>query len=121
MISKPLDWGDGPHRIDEKMTSYADTVPDRFRVVVFGLEDDRTTGGPAGIQSHPYEHTYCIGNGPEPGKNSDWEWNSIMLDFDLTKYPGASGGEQFYKRAKALRNGSSLAFEVRGYIQVTRQ
>ena len=121
VIRNPLGWGDGPHRIDEKMTSYKDTVPDRFRVVVFGLEDDRTEGGAAGVQSYPYQHTHCTGNGPEPGRNSDWEWNSIMLDFDLTRYPGANGGEQFYKRAKPLRNGSSLAFEVRGYIQVTRQ
>jgi hypothetical protein len=119
-ISKPIDWGDGPHRIDEKMTSYADTVPDRFRVVVFGLEDDRSEGG-VGVDSYPYQYAHCFGNGPEPGRNGDWEWNSIMLDFDLTKYPGAKGGEQFYKRAKPLRNGSSLAFEVRGYIQVTRQ
>jgi hypothetical protein len=120
-VSSPMDWGDGPHRIDEKMTSYKDTVPDRFRVVLFGLEDDKDDNGIPGLLRYPYQFSHCIGNGPEPGKNRDWEWNSIMLDFDLTKYPGAKGGEQFYKRSKPLRNGSSLAFEVRGYIQVTRQ
>jgi hypothetical protein len=44
-----------------------------------------------------------------------------MIDFDLTKYLGAKGGEQFHRRSKALRNGATLMFEVRGYIQVTRQ
>lgn len=120
-VSSPMDWGDGKHTIDQKMTSYKDTVPDRFRVVLFGLEDDKDDNAMPGLLSYPYQYSHCIGNGPEPGKNRDWEWNSIMLDFDLTKYPGAKGGEQFYKRSKPLRNGSSLAFEVRGYIQVTRQ
>ena len=119
-ILAPLDWGNGRHVIDQKMTSYGDTVPDRFRVLVFGLEDDRAKGS-QGVERYPIWTSYCTGSGPEPGSNGDWEWNSLVLDFDLTKYPGAKGGEQFYKRAKALRNGSSLAFEVRGYIQVTRQ
>jgi len=120
LILKPLDWGDGPHRIDQKMTSYGDTVPDRFRVVVFGLEDDNNRAA-QGVSSYPNWTSYCTGSGPEPGHSSDWEWNSIALDFDLTKYPGAKGGEQFYRRSKPLRNGSTLMFEVRGYIQVTRQ
>jgi len=73
------------------------------------------------VKSYPNWTSYCTGSGPEPGSNSDWEWNSIMLDFDLTKYRGLKGGEQFYRRSKPLRNGSSLAFEVRGYIEVIRQ
>ena len=121
VISAPMDWGDGRHTIDQKMTSYADTVPDRFRVVVFGIEDDRVRGRIGRSSSYPYDDTHCVGDGPQPGTNRDWEWNSIMIDFDLTKYLGAKGGEQFHRRSKALRNGATLMFEVRGYIQVTRQ
>jgi hypothetical protein len=43
------------------------------------------------------------------------------MDLDLSKYPGAKGGEQFVRRSLPLRNGSTLAFEVRGYIGVTRE
>jgi hypothetical protein len=120
-IAAPMDWGDGKHTIDQKMTSYKDTVPDRFRVLVFGIEDDRVAGRAGGPSSSPYPYSFCSGNGPEPGANRDFDWNSVMIDFDLTKYPGAKGGEQFYRRSKALRNGATLMFEVRGYIQVTRQ
>jgi hypothetical protein len=120
-IAAPMDWGDGKHTIDQKMTSYKDTVPDRFRVLVFGIEDDRVDGRAGGPSSSPYPYSFCNGNGPEPGANRDFDWNSVMIDFDLTKYPGAKGGEQFYRRSKALRNGATLMFEVRGYIQVTRQ
>ena len=120
VILDPLSWGNGRHPIDQKMTSYADTVPDHFRVLVFGLEDDNNEAV-QGVQSYPNWTSYCTGSGPEPRANSDWEWNSIMLDFDLTKYRGLKGGEQFYRRSKPLRNGSSLAFEVRGYIEVIRQ
>lgn len=120
-ISAPLSWSDGRHVIDEKMTPYADTVPDRFRVVLVGIEDDRPDDAGTHPSYSPYEFMYCNGNGPEPGRSDYWEWNSTVLDFDLAKYPGAQGGEQFYKRSKPLRNGSTLSFDVRGYIQVTRQ
>jgi hypothetical protein len=120
-ISDPLSWDDGRHVIDEKMTPYRDTVPDRFRVVVVGIEDDRPDDAATHPSYFPGEHMYCVGNGPEPGRSDYWEWNSIVLEFDLAKYPGAKGGEQFYKRSKPLRGGSSLSFEVRGYIQVTRE
>jgi hypothetical protein len=120
-ISAPLSWSDGRHVIDEKMTPYRDTIPDRFRVVLVGIEDDRPDDAGTHPSYSPGEYMYCVGNGPEPGRSDYWEWNSIVLDFDLTKYPGAKGGEQFYKRSKPLRNGSTLSFDVRGYIQVTRQ
>ena len=121
LISDELSWSDGRHVIDLKMTPYADTVPDRFRVVLVGIENDQPDDAATHLSYSPGEHMYCIGNGPEPGRSDYWEWNSIVLDFDLTKYPGAKGGEQFYKRSKPLRNGSTLSFDVRGYIEVTRQ
>ena len=44
-----MDWGDGKHTIDQKMTSYKDTEPDRFRVVLFGLVDDKDDYGIPGL------------------------------------------------------------------------
>jgi hypothetical protein len=43
------------------------------------------------------------------------------MDFDLTKYPGAKGGEPFARRSKVPKNGSTVAIEIRGSILVIRQ
>jgi hypothetical protein len=43
------------------------------------------------------------------------------MDLDLSKYPGSKGRESFVRRSQPLRNGSKLAFEVRGYEEVTRE
>jgi|SRR6187397_762564 hypothetical protein len=40
---------------------------------------------------------------------------------DLTQYPGQSASIPLYFRSMALRNGSTLMFDVRGYVTVTRQ
>jgi len=57
----------------------------------------------------------------QPSRNAQGEWTSVAIDFDLTKYPGAKGGEQFLRRSKTLVQGVSVMFEIRGSILVTRQ
>jgi hypothetical protein len=115
---KPLSWGDGPHPTTVKMTSTA-TVPDRFQLLVFGREDDGEDFVPDSRRRAP--RLSCSRLEPATGKATDEEWNTLLLDFDLTKYPGAKGGEQFVRRSKPLRDGSTLSFEIRGSILVTRQ
>jgi hypothetical protein len=58
---------------------------------------------------------------PAPGRNIDYEWNSLAIDFDLSKYPGAKAGDSFVRRTPLPASGGSLMFEVRGSFQVTRQ
>jgi hypothetical protein len=43
------------------------------------------------------------------------------MDLDLSRYAGIKGEEPFVRRSQPLRNGSTLAFEVRGYVGVTRE
>ena len=112
-----LSWGDGRHGTNMEIKS--DTVPDQFRLLVDGTEDDRELLSPTSVQSAP--SLTCARPNRAPGSNADGDWNSLTMDFDLTKYPGARGGEQFYRRSQPLRNGSRLSFDIRGSIEVTRQ
>lgn len=113
-----VDWGDGPHNISIKMESPGGRTPDKLRVIVYGTEDDKEI---TNNRSSP-PPVYCDRLSLiDPGRTTTAEWNSLIMDFDLTKYPGVKGGEQFVRRSKPLRNGSTLMFEVRGSILVTRQ
>ena len=109
-----LSWSEGPHPVSVQMTSAADTIPDRFRVLILGIENDMY-----GLSDRP--SPYCVDRDIAPGRNGSDEWNSIVRDIDLTAYPGAKAGGPFVWRSKPIRNGTTLMFEVRGTIQVTRQ
>ena len=117
-----LEWGDGRHQIRGTMAPYGDTTPDRFRLMVLGEEDDYVAAATWNVsQSGPKLPDCKNSNDMEPGRNRDVEWNFLAIDFDLTKYPGTKGGEQFVRRSKQMRNGTTLMFEIRGGIEVTRQ
>ena len=115
------DWGDGKHSIDLEATSRTDTTPDRFRVIIAAYEDDYEAAAMMGSRLN-YPKVSCS-RSPDlaPGRNSSYEWNSIARDIDLTRYPGQKGGEQFVWRSKPMRDGSTVMFEVRGHLVVTRQ
>ncbi|HET6578365.1 MAG TPA: hypothetical protein VFG66_08580 [Gemmatimonadales bacterium] len=116
----PVSWAEGRHPISVEFVSGETSVPDRFRLLIVGMEDDHDAGdrsNPAPTGRISCERSPDL----EPGSNSTDEWNSIAIDFDLTRYPGASAGEQFIRRSKPLRNGSTLMFEVRGHVTVTRE
>jgi hypothetical protein len=120
-----LDWGDGRHRISGEMVS-ADTLsaPDRIRIVVNGIEDDESVirQYTPFTNSEVFPRAGCKSGGDlGVGRSRDYEWNSITRDIDLTRYPGSLATEQFVWRSKPLRGESTLMFEVRGYLQVTRQ
>ena len=57
----------------------------------------------------------------EPRETSKAEWNAAVLDLDLTQMPGTTATQTFIRRSQPLRNGSKVAFEVRGYYTVTRE
>jgi hypothetical protein len=56
----------------------------------------------------------------DPGGNEGGEWNSLVMDIDLTKYPGAKAGDSFVRRSKPLAGGSTVSFEIRGSFLITR-
>jgi hypothetical protein len=125
-----LDWTEGRHPLSVELKALIGpdpgemqirSVPDRFRLVIVGYDDDDDhlfDFGDAG----PWATFSCDRNPDvQPRRVSTGEWNSIAIDFDLTKYPGTKGTEPFLRRSKPLRNGSSLAFEVRGYVMVERK
>ena len=121
---QPLDWTEGRHPLSVELKPHAESgsAPDRFRLLIAGLEDD-DDGNEFGGTTFPIHLSFSCPQHPdlEPGSSPKMEWNSIALDFDLTKYPGATATETFLRRSKPLREGSTLMFEVRGYIRVERK
>ncbi len=114
-----IQWSEGRHAVNKEIVSSGASDPDRIRLVIIGLDDDDDGIEFGGGRKPAF---YCSGGGNfEPGSTSRAEWNGVVMDLDVSKYPGAKGGEPFVRRSLPLRNGSKLAFEVRGYVGVTRQ
>ena len=111
-----LSWGDGRHWLVLDLKSVAE-VPDQFRMLVDGTEYDKEFT----------EHTRAIPliscSRPDrlPGRTASDEWNSLVMDFDLTKYPGPKNGDSFVRRSQPPSGGAQLEFEIKGYWEVTRQ
>jgi len=118
-------WKEGRNVLpNAEMRSQGGSAPDRFRVLVQAYEDDYDADDALWVgylRAPPFP---TCGSGVfdiQPSRNAQGEWTSVAIDFDLTKYPGAKGGEQFLRRSKALVQGVSVMFEIRGSILVTRQ
>jgi hypothetical protein len=114
----PLSMGEGRQWVVIDLKSTAE-VPDQFRMLVGGQEDDSELLDFSSAQFPP--RLRCSRPNRPPGRNSDYEWNSLSMDFDLTKYPGPKRGESFVRRSQPPSGGSQLMFEIRGYWEVTRQ
>jgi hypothetical protein len=112
----PMSWGDGPQWLDLDLKSVAE-VPDRFRMVVEGIEDDHEIYNRSGFRPK----VTCAKPNRPPGRSSTEEWNSLFMDFDLTKYKGPKNGDVFVRRSQPPSGGAQLEFEIRGSWEVTRQ
>jgi hypothetical protein len=108
-------WSEGKYPVNFVIQNQEGTSPDQIRVVMLVIEEDGSARG------HPYPQIRCTGGEFEPGDNPSYEWNYVVMDFDLTKYPGAKGGEPFARRSRVPKNGSTVAIEIRGSILVIRQ
>ncbi|HEU4721938.1 MAG TPA: hypothetical protein VFS59_11295 [Gemmatimonadaceae bacterium] len=115
--AKPVSWGDGPQWVVVDLKSTAE-VPDQLRILVGGVEDDWDVTV-WGSRSAPT--LTCARPLRPPGKNSTGEWNSLILDVDLTKYPGPKNGATFVRRSQPPCCGTKLEFEIKGKWEVTRQ
>ncbi|HEU4720555.1 MAG TPA: hypothetical protein VFS59_04270, partial [Gemmatimonadaceae bacterium] len=114
----PVSWGDGPQWVVIDLKSRAE-VPDQFRLLVGGVEDDTDVVRFSSRESTP--KLTCARPNRPPGKNSYGEWNSTILDIDLTKYPGPKNGATFVRRSQPPCCGTKLEFEIKGKWEVTRQ
>ncbi|HKP16503.1 MAG TPA: hypothetical protein VJT85_10560 [Gemmatimonadaceae bacterium] len=115
-----LNWTEGPQKSYVELKSISGNTPDQIRVLVLGFDDDYDVlpyVTHLGAPSLRCDRQSLI----EPGRHEAGEWNSAVIDLDLTKYPGVKAGDSFVRRSKPLRNGSTLAFEIRGSFLVTRQ
>jgi hypothetical protein len=108
-------WSEGKYPVNFVIDNQDGTTPDQFRVVMMVVEEDR------GARADPAPQIRCATGQFEPGDNPNYEWNYVVMDFDLTKYPGVKGGEPFVRRSMLPKNGSTVAIEIRGSILVTRQ
>jgi hypothetical protein len=109
-----LQWNDGS-RNQISGVAITGLEADRLRIHVSGVDDDqvRTSRTPT---SDP-----CVDSYAPVGKNQLYEWNCARTEVDLTQYSGQSASIPLYIRSMPLRNGSTLMFDVRGYVKVTRQ
>jgi hypothetical protein len=109
--------GDGRQWVVIDLKSVAE-VPDQFRILVGGHEDDSEL---LDLSSARFPPKLSCSRPNPPGRNTDYEWNSLVMDVDLTKYPGPKAGQSFVRRSQPPSGGSKLMFEIRGYWEVTRQ
>jgi hypothetical protein len=117
-----LQWSEGRHAVNRELTSRLPSDPDRFRLLIVGIEDDYDIGSAYGSRDPFQVYFSCERGGDlEPEKTSKAEWNAVVMDLDLSRYSGAKATEQFVRRSQPLRNGSTVMFEVRGYVTVTRE
>ena len=115
-----LDWTEGPHPVSVQLKDVSGKTPDQMRIVAWVYEDD--FGLVPGQARLPEPDFACDAlQLIAPDRHDTGEWNSLVMDIDLTKYPGAKAGDSFVRRSKPLANGSTVMFEIRGAFQVTRQ
>ncbi|HVL17600.1 MAG TPA: hypothetical protein VM387_06375 [Gemmatimonadales bacterium] len=114
-----VQWSEGRHAVNRDIVSSDASDPDRFRLLIVGVDDDEDRVETGGSRK---PNVVCeTGGNLEPGSTPRAEWNAVLMDLDLSRYPGAKGGEPFVRRSQPLRNGSTLMFEVRGHVTVTRE
>ena len=126
-VHSPVQWSEGRHAVNMDLVSRANadgyripSDPDRLRLLLIGVDDDMEEPVDFGGSTGPRVNCETGGN-VEPGSSARADWNAVVMDLDLSRYPGNKGGEPFVRRSLPLRNGSTLAFEVRGYVGVTRE
>jgi hypothetical protein len=117
-----VEWSEGRYRLGSEVTSIGTSAPDRFRLLIVGVDDDKDILSSYGASNPFWVYHSCESDGDlAPVKTSKAEWSSIALDVDLTRYPGTGASEPFVRRSKPLRDGSTVMFEVHGSITVTRE
>jgi hypothetical protein len=103
---KLLDWGSGStHAFDDVFD--VNDAPDRLRIHVTGYDFDGVNGG-----------RYDASWDARPGGDGDGDWNYAKAEYFLDQYSEPSFNFPFKIRTGP---GSTLQFEVRGRVYVTRQ
>ena len=118
-----VEWSEGRHQVGTELASSGVSAPDRFRLFIVGVDDDENLVSGFGSSDPFNAWFFCRSGGGslEPRATAKAEWNAAVIDIDLTQYPGTTATQTFIRRSQPLREGSKVAFEVRGYITVTRE
>jgi hypothetical protein len=110
-----LEWESGiRRRINTELV--VENAPDRLRILVLGEDDDHSL---IDFRRLPYERfTFETA---APGFTNSIEWNFARGEFDLLTIPSKGGSIPFTIRSLPSKDPRhSLAFEVSGYIELTR-
>ena len=112
-IGSPIQWESGSRRkVSAEFT--VENAPYRLRLLVLGVDDDRRI---AEISSAVPELEWT----GTPGFGNSWEWNYAKGEFDLNQVPTKGGSIAFTIRSMASTSArQSFAFDVSGYIEVSR-
>ena len=73
------------------MRSAPPSAPDRFRLLIVGIEDDYDVGSGFGSRA-PFAVWFSCEQGGdlEPNKTSKAEWNAVVMDLDLARSRGVT-------------------------------
>ena len=116
----PADWNSGHHQVYQPPVEIVvEHAPMQFRVVVGGDDDDGnliTCNATVGSLSNEMTDA-----NPTPSKNCERERNFAIYEVDLSGHDGTEVRLPFYAHSLIGHGGVALAFEVRGYIVVSRQ
>jgi hypothetical protein len=117
-----VQWSEGRHAVNREITAGDASAPDKIRLFIVGIDDDSDITSSGGARD-PFQTFYnCeVGGNIGPYKTDRADWNAAVLDLDLSTYQGANATEQFVKRSQPLRNGATVMFEVRGFVNVRRE
>ena len=108
-------WGDGARRRNQRhLELQSPHAPDRIEIVMLAEESDAIAGGSVREWS-------CASVPAGPGTGGNIEWNVARAEVDLRQVPGRSASAPITLRSALPRNGTTVMFEARGHITITRQ
>jgi len=114
-----VSWSSGHRQVFQPPAEIVvEHAPAQFRIVVGGDEDDDDL---ACNDPHGSLLNEMTSANPTPSTNCARERNFAVYEVDLSAHPGAEARIPFYAHSMIGHGGVALAFEVRGYILVTRQ
>jgi hypothetical protein len=117
--TNPAQWNTGHQEVYRPPPELTvERAPSQFRLVIGADDDDGDVSCHASQGSLSNE---MAGPDPSPSKNCQRERNFAIYQVDVSRHPGSNVRVPFYVHSMIGHGGVALAYEVRGYILITRQ
>jgi hypothetical protein len=114
----PAQWNTGHQEVYRPPVELiVERAPSQFRLVIGGEDDDDD----ASCYDSSGFLSVEIRRDPAPSKNCKRERNFAIYQVDVSRHPGSNVRVPFYVHSMIGHGGVALAFEVRGFILITRQ